>query len=62
MPKNDSLKSRGLVPTIHPEPDFSGTNSFHKMVDNVKLTKCMKFQDILMTGCIDIKIMMSKYP
>ena len=35
MPKNDSLKERGLVPTVQPEPYFSWTCGFPYLLDNV---------------------------
>ena len=51
MPKKwPSLKNRGLVPTIQPEPDSSWTCRFHLVLDNVKLIMYMKFQKLLMTG------------
>ena len=50
MPKKWlSLKNKGLVPTILPEPDIP----FLQACRNVELITLlhMKFQDILMTGC-----------
>ena len=46
-----SLKSRGLVPTIQPEPDFSQVCSFWKILDNVELITNIESQKILKTGC-----------
>ena len=56
-----SLKNRGLVPIIQPEPDFSQTCGFCEILDNVELTY-MKFQKILMTGCRDKGTKHQKYP
>ena len=52
--KRPSLKNRGLVPTIQPEPDFSWTCGFREVLDNVDLILYMKFQKIVMTGCKDM--------
>ena len=46
MPKNECLKYR--------EQDFSQTCGFLKVLDNVELITYMKFQKILITGCIDM--------
>ena len=54
LKKRLSLKKRGLVPTIQPEPDFSWTCRFCQMLDNVELIMYMKFQKLLMTGCRDM--------
>ena len=54
LKKQPSLKNRGLVPTIQPEPDFSWTCGFRQMLDNVELIMYMKFQKLLMTGSRDI--------
>ena len=57
-----SLKSRGLVPTIQPELDFSLTYSFQEVVDNVELITYMKFQKTLKTRCKDMGKKLKKYP
>ena len=63
MPKKrQSLKNRGLVPTIQPEPDFSWTCGFRQMLDNVELIMYIKFQKLLMTGCRDMDKKHQKYP
>ena len=49
--KNDKVyKYRGLIPTIQPEPEFSWTCSFHKLLDSAELILYMKYQKIWMTG------------
>ena len=55
--KRLSLKNRGLVPTIQPEPDLSWTCGFPQVLHNVELIMYMKFQKTLMTGyrAIDTK-------
>ena len=45
MPRNDSLKNRGLVPTIEAETDFSWTCSFCWVLDNVEHIMYIKFQE-----------------
>ena len=54
MTKNDSVKNRGLAPTIQPEPDFSWICGFRQMLDNVELIMYMKFQKLLIAGCRDM--------
>ena len=44
--KLQSLKERGLVPTIQTEPDFSWICGFHKVLDNVEFIIYLKFQKI----------------
>ena len=46
MPKNNSLKKKDLVPNLKPEPEYSQTYCFHKVVDNVEHITYMKFQNI----------------
>ena len=62
MPRNDSLKNRGLVPTIEAEPDFSWTCSFCWVLDNVEHIMYIKLQKLLMTGCRDMDKKHQKYP
>ena len=54
LKKRLSLKNRGLVPTIQPDPDFSWTCGFHWVLHNVELVMYTKFQKILMTGSRDM--------
>ena len=49
-----SLKNRGLVPNIQPEPDF-WTCGFREVFDKVELVTYVKFQKILMSGRRDMK-------
>ena len=49
-----SLKNRGLVHSIQPEPDFSWTYGFRKELNDVELITYMKFQNIFMIGCRDM--------
>ena len=49
-----NLLGKGLVSTIQPESDFSGTYGFDEIVDDVKLIIHMKFQNILMNGCTNM--------
>ena len=62
LKKRESLKNRGLVPTIQPEPDFSWTCGFRYMLDNVEVIRYMKFQKLLMTGCRDMDKKRQKIP
>ena len=50
-----SLKNRGLVPTIEPEPALSQTCGFRKVLDNVELISNIKFPKKLMSECRDIE-------
>ena len=52
-------QNRGLIPTIHPETNFSRTCSFGEVLDNVELITYMKFQkSLVMTEC---RIMCNKH-
>ena len=62
MPKKGlSLKNRGLIPTIQPEPDFSWTCGFREVLDNAELIMYMKFQKLLITRCRDMDKKHQKY-
>ena len=54
LKKRQSLKNRGLLPTVQQEPDFSWTCDFREVLDTNELITCVKFQKILMTGCRDM--------
>ena len=63
MPKKwPSLKNRGLIPTIQPDPDFSLTCGFCLVLDNVELFMYMKFQKFLMTRWRDMDKEHQKWP
>ena len=60
--KRPSPKNRGLVPTILPEPDFSPTYVFRKVLDNVEVTTYMKFQNIFYHWMQRCRKKLQKYP